>query len=119
AIRQVRDEKALPLVLLSSMGQRQRSGTPEEALFVAHLHKPIKLSQLFDTLMSLVGGGAEPGTQAVAGAPRLAEVLPLKILVAEDNVVNQKVVLRMLAHLGYIADVAATGHEVLDALERQ
>jgi len=118
AIRQTRDEKSLPLVLLSSMGQRQRSGTPEEALFAAHLHKPIKLSQLFDTLMSLVGGVAVQGAQAAA-VPRLAEALPLKILVAEDNVVNQKVVLRMLAHLGYIADVAANGHEVLDALERQ
>jgi len=121
-IRQTRDEKSLPLVLLSSMGQRQRSGTPEEALFAAHLHKPIKLSQLFDTLMSLVGGvaaQAAQGAQASAGVPRLAEALPLKILVAEDNVVNQKVVLRMLAHLGYIADVAANGHEVLDALERQ
>jgi CheY-like chemotaxis protein len=121
AIRQTRDEKSLPLVLLSSMGQRQRSGTPEEALFAAHLHKPIKLSQLFDTLMSLVGGVVEPAApqEGAGGAPRLAEVLPLKILVAEDNVVNQKVVLRMLAHLGYIADVAATGHEVLDSLERQ
>jgi len=118
AIRQTRDDKSLPLVLLSSMGQRQRSGTPEEALFAAHLHKPIKLSQLFDTLMSLVGGVAVQGAQAAA-VPRLAEALPLKILVAEDNVVNQKVVLRMLAHLGYIADVAANGHEVLDALERQ
>ena len=118
AIRQTRDEKSLPLVLLSSMGQRQRSGTPEEALFAAHLHKPIKLSQLFDTLMSLVGGVPVQGAQAAA-VPRLAEALPLKILVAEDNVVNQKVVLRMLAHLGYIADVAANGHEVLDALERQ
>ncbi|HET7403980.1 MAG TPA: response regulator [Usitatibacter sp.] len=119
AIRQTRDEKSLPLVLLSSMGQRQRSGTPEEALFAAHLHKPIKLSQLFDTLMSLVGGIAAQGAPAAAGVPRLAEALPLKILVAEDNVVNQKVVLRMLAHLGYIADVAANGHEVLAALERQ
>jgi CheY-like chemotaxis protein/HPt (histidine-containing phosphotransfer) domain-containing protein len=118
AIRQTRDEKSLPLVLLSSMGQRQRSGTPEEALFAAHLHKPIKLSQLFDTLMSLVGGVPVQGAQALA-VPRLAEALPFKILVAEDNVVNQKVVLRMLAHLGYIADVAANGHEVLDALERQ
>ncbi|MGE5093807.1 MAG: response regulator [Betaproteobacteria bacterium] len=118
AIRQLRDAKSLPLVLLSSMGQRQRSGAMEEALFAAHLHKPIKVSQLFDTLMTLIGGEAakEP---ASATEPRLAERLPLKILVAEDNVVNQKVVLRMLAHLGYIADVAATGHEVLDALERQ
>jgi len=115
-IRQTRDAKALPLVLLSSMRQRQKSGPMDETLFAAHLHKPIKLSQLYDTLMTLLAADASPGVSDEAQQPRLAERLPLKILVAEDNVVNQKVVLRMLAHLGYLADVAASGNEVLDAL---
>jgi len=53
-----------------------------------------------------------------AGAP-LAERLPLRILVAEDNSVNQRVALLMLERLGYVADVAADGFEVLDALRRQ
>jgi PAS domain S-box-containing protein len=119
AIRQTRDAKALPLMLLSSMGQRQKSGSLDETLFAAHLHKPVKVSQLFDTMMTLLGGEAVREADTALAAPRLGQKLPLKILVAEDNLVNQKVVLRMLSHLGYIADVAATGHEVLDALDRQ
>jgi ligand-binding sensor domain-containing protein/signal transduction histidine kinase/DNA-binding NarL/FixJ family response regulator len=51
--------------------------------------------------------------------PALAERLPLRILVAEDNSVNQRVALLLLERLGYVADVAADGFEVLDALRRQ
>jgi PAS domain S-box-containing protein len=120
AIRQHRDARALPLVLLTSMGQRMEIAGLQGAGFAAYLHKPLKVSQLYDTLMTLVGGGAPAGPAASpkAEAP-LAESLPLRILVAEDNLVNQKVLLRMLEHLGYVADVAATGREALDALERQ
>ncbi|MBL8326535.1 MAG: GAF domain-containing protein, partial [Rubrivivax sp.] len=51
--------------------------------------------------------------------PTLAERHPLRILLAEDNLVNQKLALRLLAQMGYRADVAANGIEVIDSLERQ
>jgi CheY-like chemotaxis protein len=49
----------------------------------------------------------------------LATRLPLRVLVAEDNAVNQRVALRLLQHLGYAADLAANGLEVIDAVQRQ
>jgi signal transduction histidine kinase/ActR/RegA family two-component response regulator len=51
--------------------------------------------------------------------PPLAGQIPLRILVAEDNSISQRVALLMLSRLGYLADVAADGHEVLEAVERQ
>jgi CheY-like chemotaxis protein/HPt (histidine-containing phosphotransfer) domain-containing protein len=119
AIRARANTSALPLVLLSSLGRR-----PEDTAhgrFAASLTKPVKAAQLHDSLLAVLGA-----TQARPAAPghtgfdtSLAERLPLRILLAEDNVVNQKVATKTLEKLGYRADVAANGLEVLDALARQ
>jgi CheY-like chemotaxis protein len=112
----------LPLVLFSSLGQREAG--PDSAIFAAQITKPIKPSQLFDALMNLfveqpitVRHSAEVGTGHIDS--HQAERLPLRILLAEDNAVNQKVALRLLARMGYRADVAANGLEALAALQRQ
>ncbi|HEY7659000.1 MAG TPA: PAS domain S-box protein [Actinomycetota bacterium] len=116
-IRRDRDATALPLIMLTSLGRVDASSVE----FAAHLTKPIKPSQLHDALMSIFGG--EPDAETSAGVPgedeRLAERLPLRILVVEDNAVNQQLVLLMLQKVGYRADVAANGVEALEALERQ
>jgi PAS domain S-box-containing protein len=119
AIRAQRDARQLPLVMLRPIGQHGVATDP--GLFTAWLTKPVKLSPLYDTLVSVFA----PSPRAPEPRPRarldadMARQLPLCILLAEDNVVNQKVARRILERMGYRADVAANGIEVLDALRRQ
>jgi signal transduction histidine kinase/DNA-binding response OmpR family regulator len=110
----------LPLVMFSSLG-RKESGA-EEGLFQAYLHKPLRQSQLFDALVGLSGEALAPRPPAPdrpgidAG---LAARHPLRILLAEDNAVNQKLALRLLAQMGYRADVASNGIEAVESVQRQ
>jgi PAS domain S-box-containing protein len=119
-IRKHRGADALPLIMLTSIAHRPRDVRLAQVSFAAFLNKPIKPAALFDALLQAMAM-APPSPRAAAPAPQepLADTLPLTILVAEDNVVNQKVVRQLLAHLGYLADVVSNGVEVLDALERQ
>lgn len=119
AIRQYRDRYALPLVMLTSMGRREER---DRDLFNAFLYKPIKQSQLHDVLVSIFD--ARPSRmKPVAAAhrldPHLAEQMPLRILVAEDNPVNQKLAVQLLGRMGYRPDLAGNGIEAIQALERQ
>jgi len=117
-IRGLRNGARLPLVALSSLGRPDAEETP----FAAFLTKPIKQAQLYDTLAGLFADrpvsvrGREMGSEFDA---QLGRRVPLRILLAEDMAVNQKLMLIMLGRMGYRADVAANGHEVLAALERQ
>jgi PAS domain S-box-containing protein len=117
-IRRVRDSRALPLVMLTSLGHRERD--TRAADLAAYLTKPIRPSQLFDVLMGVFGEGTGDDVSRLdAVAIELAEDLPLRILIAEDNSVNQKLAVSLLKKIGYLADVAGNGIEALEALERQ
>jgi len=114
--------KDLPLVLFSSLGRKEAGDN--ENLFDAALAKPIHQSQLFDTLVSILASdaarAAEPAQPAAARFdPGMAERHPLRILLAEDNVVNQKLALRILQQMGYRADVASNGVEAVESVGRQ
>jgi CheY-like chemotaxis protein len=110
-----------PLVLFSSLGRREAGDT--EGLFAAYLAKPLHQSQLFDTLVSLLARDAVPKVAAAPVKPTMDRELaarhPLRILLAEDNVVNQKLALRLLSQMGYRADVASNGIEAIESIERQ
>ena len=112
---------ALPLVLFTSLGRREARA--EEEGFAAYLHKPIKPSQLFDALVTVLAERPvhvrERGAARGELDPDMARRHPLRILLAEDNVVNQKVALRILGQMGYRADVAGNGLEAIDAVARQ
>jgi len=112
---------ALPLVLFTSLGQREVQAEAE-GLFQASLAKPLRQSQLFDTLMSQLAGQATPRAAVARKASidaGLAGRHPLRILVAEDNAVNQKLALRLLSQMGYRADLASNGIEAIESLTRQ
>jgi PAS domain S-box-containing protein len=117
-IRRHRDAESLPLVMLTSLGRTDESS--EE--FAAFLTKPIRPSQLYDALLGVFGGvvqTAEPAGVAASPDEQLADRLPLRILLVEDNAVNQQLAMLLLQKIGYRVDVAGNGVEALDALERQ
>jgi CheY-like chemotaxis protein len=120
-MRKERDVRKLPLIMLTSLGQQEVE--IEQVEFNAFLNKPIKPSQLYDALVDVFATMEQPAPKHDPSAPQfdpqMGERLPLRILVAEDNAVNQKLALRLLERMGYRADVAGNGLEVLEALYRQ
>jgi len=104
----------LPLILLTSLGRREAD---DESLFAARLAKPIRPSQLYDTLLTvLIGEGVlEPRHARPAVASRSPRP-DLRILVVEDNALNRQLALLLLDELGYRADTATNGIEALQAL---
>jgi CheY-like chemotaxis protein len=98
-------------------------GNPEEARrlraagFDAYLNKPVRQSELYDCLANLVRGEAESPTKSAQpeAAPQVLRG-EANILLAEDNLVNQKVALKMLERLGCRADVADNGQKAIEAL---
>ena len=119
-IRRLRSAAVLPLVMLTSGGPRESTGKAQE--FAAYLSKPIKASQLYNVLIGIFLEGPQREGRIVPDVPidsTLARRLPLRILLAEDNAVNQKFGLRLLERMGYRADVAANGVEAVQALARQ
>lgn len=115
------------LIMLTSTHQRDEVQRARHVGFAAHLVKPVRPSRLLDTIMTLLetqqslDGAFTSGVENLSVPHLKLEVTctlsKLKILLAEDNLVNQKVALKQLLNLGYTADVAANGKEVLLLLE--
>ena len=110
------------LVMLTSAGHRGDAQRLQDAGFAAYLLKPIKQSLLFDCLRSVanVADGDAHTPMPIVTRYSVAEdhKRRARILLAEDNPINQIVALGLLEKLGYPADVVANGKEVLEALQR-
>jgi signal transduction histidine kinase/CheY-like chemotaxis protein len=107
-----------PLVLLSSTATRSREDT-RAAGFIAALTKPVRPSRLAQVMTAALAPEARGTDTATEHPTSTPSSHPLRILLADDVAVNQKVALLLLARLGHTADVAFNGLEVLDALARQ
>jgi CheY-like chemotaxis protein len=113
------NQPPIPVLILSSVGARERRSDA----VAKELIKPVKPSALLDAVVTVLAPdavarpGAAPDHEHGPVLPGVEH--PLRILVAEDNAVNVKLALRLLGRIGYTADVAENGFEVLEALERE
>lgn len=127
-IRQMKPKNELPIVMLSS---GFKPDAKYSDVFNAAVMKPIKHRHLLEMLTGILSGNVDEkfvpaavpetngnGVKETHGT-KLADSHPLSILIAEDNVINQKLALRMLQQLGYIAEVVTNGREALDALAKK
>jgi signal transduction histidine kinase/DNA-binding response OmpR family regulator len=118
---EIRKAKAkLPLIMLTSLGWRD---AVEASEFTSFLTKPVKQSNLYNAIIGALTVATSKQEHMVSNEQNfdstLAGRVPLRILLAEDNAVNQKLALRILERMGYRADVAGNGLEVLQAMDRQ
>ena len=125
-LRRMEAASYFPIILYTSIGRSiARNDNAPGDEFAAILNKPVRPSALFDTLVDIFARTAVPSIEEKESLGEhpvvrpLGEVHPLRILVAEDNAVNQKLALRLLEKMGYRADVAGNGLEAVEALERQ
>ena len=108
----------LPIIIFSSAGRSLIA--PHNLTIFAYLHKPLKPSLLYNILVRLFSQKEEiPNEDAQMNKiPVLADHLPLSILVAEDNRINQLVISNLLRRLGYEADIVENGRQVLEIIRK-
>ena len=125
-IRGYRERAWLPLVLLRPMGVSEANSTPaawyDSSDLTNVLPRPVKMIQLRQVFTDALSKRDARAGQSAGQAPAEGDQgkrAPLRILLAEDNRTNQEVALAILRHIGYTADLAINGLEVLEALRRQ
>ncbi len=116
------------LIMLTTLDRRDDLEAFRECGVDDYVTKPVKRKQLFEALLNVIGSAEGPreimsGLMAIDAPVSADEQLKtepkLRILIAEDNVVNQKVALHQLQKLGYIAEAVDNGRMVLESIERQ
>jgi CheY-like chemotaxis protein len=121
AIRKLPNAMMLPIMVMAPVGKHCHSPEVTSAAPAACLTKPIKPTQLHDALLRIVSGvapAAQKKPTVVKLDPKLSQRLPLRVLLCDDNAINQKVAARLLQQMGYQPDIANNGLEALAALER-
>lgn len=122
ALRQLPAYQELPILLLTSVVSPIPRNVPTPA--TAQLTKPVRMHHLAHALLDMLQPSVDvsPGSSpplSTGAFDRMAERYPLRILLAEDNLLNQKVALLMLERIGYQPDLAVDGRQVLSAIAQQ
>ena len=109
----------IPIVLLSSIGNENKKIHPH--LFASVLTKPVKHQQLYEVIALSIKKETSFKTENKKSllSEKFASEYPLTVLIAEDNLMNQKLIMRILNKLGYQPDLANDGQEVLDLMENK
>ncbi|MBR9980141.1 MAG: response regulator, partial [Desulfatitalea sp.] len=123
--RRIKEDAVLsgtPLIMLTSQGLRGDAARMRAIGFAAYLTKPIRRSQLFDTLVMVLGGGSQKAhgnKRQLVTRHTLSDAQHRKarILLAEDNTINRKLALRLLEKFGFQADAVANGQEAVAAVK--
>jgi signal transduction histidine kinase len=114
--------ESIKLLLLSSVGGSLNPAAAKHVGIQAQLSKPVRHSVLLNVILKMFDRRATQKAASTSGTalpPDLAKQRPLRILVAEDNPINVKLILILLQRMGYRPDVAGDGLEALAALRRQ
>jgi signal transduction histidine kinase/CheY-like chemotaxis protein len=120
-IRKNKSGIRLPLILLTSIGYDPRDREMKD-LFDQYVNKPIRHSQLSEILKKVLNPKRELKSKSASASDvgvSFATTYPLELLVAEDNVINQKLIRSVLNLLGYTVDIVANGFEVIEAVKRK
>ncbi len=119
-IKEEDDEKIPPIIVLTSAGSRGDSARCRELGISGYLTKPIKQSELLDTIMTVLGNKSSNGKPPLVTRHKLRESSKrLNILLAEDNEVNQKLMIRMIKRWGHGITIADNGREAVRMSEEQ
>ncbi len=113
-IREAVEQDGIPVVLLTIPGSPPKVPWPKGV--VRTLPRPVRRADLRRALLSALGSSVAESAPSLTRLPMLALRLPMRVLVAEDNPINQRVALLLLERLGYRADVAGNGVEAIEAL---
>jgi signal transduction histidine kinase/HPt (histidine-containing phosphotransfer) domain-containing protein len=125
ALSRARPGGQVPILQVAMLSSAKQSDARTDGVFRGTIFQPIKPEPLREALVAALRGPADPAGSAGPPAHQpasqptvLGERLPLRILLVDDNPINQKVGVRLFKQLGYRADLASNGQEAIDALEK-
>ncbi len=118
AIKNLPFKGDIPLIMLTSLGKINKLPTD---VFDAQLSKPIKLAELFEEVLRVIAESRNRRSNLADHNidKNLAAKLPMRILLAEDNITNQDLVITLLSKMGYKIDAVENGRKVLEMMERK